>query len=108
MEDSLKGKIERGEFVNLDKLLPRDKTGFSGGHSMADGENVFKFGMKEGHPFVAPANESSAKVNTVRKWTRHFGSMRQYIPMQILPVLVKFGSMSTRYIQQPAPSHGRM
>ena len=72
VDDALKGKITRGEFIDLEKLLPKEKIGISGGKVGGDDNSIFKFGMKEGHPFVTPANDSSGKITSVRRRDQAF------------------------------------
>ena len=72
VDDLTKNKIERGEFIDLEKLLPKEKNGASigGGFSREDG--IFKFGMKEGQAFVAPVSESVGRISSVKKWDQAF------------------------------------
>ena len=71
VDDTMKSKIVKGEFVDLERLLHKDKMGISGGKVMND-DSLFKFGVKEGHPYVAPINEGQGKINSVRKWDQAF------------------------------------
>ena len=65
IEQGLQQKIERGEFVDLDKLLPKDKT--YGGTS----ENRMEWVHKDGCTYLAPVNKES-KINGIRKWEQAF------------------------------------
>ena len=67
IEPCLRAKIERGEFIELDKLLPDDKTG-----GMAN-EHDNRLGLihEGGEMFLAPARKTS-KINSIRKWDSAF------------------------------------
>ena len=67
IEPALQQKIEKGEFVDLDKLLPRDK-GF--GRNFAD-ENRMEWVHKEGCTYLAPVKRES-RINGIRKWEQAF------------------------------------
>ena len=68
VEESLKSKIAKGEFVDLERLLPSQKVG----RSINEENGIFKFGMKEGQAFVTPVNESNGKITSVRRWDQAF------------------------------------
>ena len=68
VDDSMKQKISRGEFIDLERLLPKDKVA---GRVTAD-DSIFKFGVKEGHPFVTPASEPTMKISNVKRWEQAF------------------------------------
>ena len=61
----LRAKIERGEFVELEKLLPRDQF-----CNRAE-EGKLEFYNKDGHTFLAPANKEG-KITNVRRWEQAF------------------------------------
>ena len=68
IETTLKLKIEQGEFVDLDKLLPIDKG--AGGVSMAQ-DNRLGLVYEDGEAFLAPAKKVN-KINSFRKWDTAF------------------------------------
>ena len=71
VDEGLKLKIRRGEFVELDKLLPKEKS--MGGRMLSEDDGLFKFGVKEGHPYVAPANDGNhSRINGIKKWDQAF------------------------------------
>ena len=68
IEPALKLKIEQGEFIDLDKLLPIDKG--AGGVSMAQ-DNRLGLVYEDGEAFLAPAKKVN-KINSFRKWDMAF------------------------------------
>ena len=68
IEPALKLKIEQGEFVDLDKLLPIDKG--AGGVSMNQ-DNRLGLVYEDGEAFLAPAKKVN-KINSFRKWDTAF------------------------------------
>ena len=67
VEESLRSKIEKGEFVDLERLLPKEK-----GPGRMSEDSLFKFGVKDGHPYVSAANESAVQINSVKRWDQAF------------------------------------
>ena len=63
IEPSMFEKIERGEFVDLEKLLPKDK---NSGES-----NRLEWIQQDGATFLAPATKQN-KINGIRKWEQVF------------------------------------
>ena len=70
IDSNLRGKIERGEFIELEKLLPRPRS--AGRLAMEDyNTHRVELMMKDGHPyFGTPASEN--KINGVKKWDQAF------------------------------------
>ena len=66
VDDSLKNKIERGQFVDLEKLLPRSRIN-PGGFDDTEMKLVFR----EGRSFFVPV-QSQNKINSVRRWEQAF------------------------------------
>ena len=64
VDPALRGKIQKGEFVELERLLPKEK--FAARHNEGRMELVNKDGMT----FFVPAKEM--KINNVRKWEQAF------------------------------------
>ena len=64
----VKQKVERGEFVDLEKLLPKDKA--AGGFSMSDDSRI-RLCQEEGETFLAPV-KSAPKINSIKKWDSAF------------------------------------
>ena len=65
IEPALKSKIEKGEFVDLDKLLPKTRT------QVIKDDRRLQFFYKDGESFFAPP-DSSNKINSVRRWEQAF------------------------------------
>ena len=65
VEKGLAAKIERGEYVDLEKLL-RDW------FRRKSEEERLEFVNKEGHTFLAPANDHDPKINGIRRWEQAF------------------------------------
>ena len=61
---SLKQKIENGEFVELEKLLPADKR-------KCTDENLVELVNKSGNTFFRPASNNQ-KITNVRRWEQAF------------------------------------
>ena len=59
----LKSKIERGEYVELECLLPKWKS---------FGETRFEWINKDGMTFLAPTQDRDTKINGIRKWDQAF------------------------------------
>ena len=64
IEPSLIHKIEKGEFVELEKLLPKDKFG-------GKTEDRLEWVQREGGTFLVPAQKDS-KIGSFRKWEQAF------------------------------------
>ena len=74
IDPNLKSKIERGEFVDLERLLPKDK--FSSGlRGSADELNkqLFQLISQGTNSYLTPPESRSGnKINNVRKWDQAF------------------------------------
>ena len=69
IDPNLKKKIENGEFVDLDKLLPKDQT-FQG-RSVTTNETKLEWVQSEGSTYLVPA-KSVSRVNCFRHWEQAF------------------------------------
>ena len=56
IDKQLSNKIERGEFVDLEKLLPKERGGIPNPGSV-DGASRLEWIYKDGHTFLMPAND---------------------------------------------------
>ena len=65
IEPNLIHKIEKGEFVELEKLLPKEKFGKNGD------DNRLEWVHKDGGTFLVPANRD-VKIGSFRKWEQAF------------------------------------
>ena len=67
VEPTLYAKIEQGEFVELDKLLPKLKNAMYGG-----GEPKTELIFREGKPVIVPHIDKSRLITGVHKWEQAF------------------------------------
>ena len=68
VDGSLKTKTENGEFVDLDKLLPKDK---SNPQAYLSEFERLEWVHSEGNTFLAPAKRQS-RINSFRRWEQAF------------------------------------
>ena len=66
IESSLKEKIERGEFVELEKLLPRNKV------ATQTADKRMEWVTRDGMTYLAPVQDRDCKINSIRKWEQAF------------------------------------
>ena len=66
---NMRNKIERGEFVDLEKLLPRDKRNNFKTNSQG---NKLQWVLEEGETFLAPAGDRDNKITQVKRWDQAF------------------------------------
>ena len=71
VDPALRAKIIKGEFVDLTKLLPKERGLGGSGQAMSDG-SILELITKGGHTYFAPAKENDAKINNVCKWDAAF------------------------------------
>ena len=72
IEPSLIHKIEKGEFVELKKLLPKDKLGRTE-------EGRLEWVQRDGGTFLVPASQRDSKINSFRKWEQAFRAYADYL-----------------------------
>ena len=65
IDKSLALKIERGEYVDLEKLLTRDR--FRRRES-----DRLEFVSREGHMYLTPVQDRDQKINGIRRWEQAF------------------------------------
>ena len=70
IDSGLWAKIERGDYVNLERLLPKEKGSSFGAASTQ--ENRLEWIQKDGQTFLAPAQDRSTKITHFRKWEQAF------------------------------------
>ena len=68
VEPTLVAKIERGEFVELEKLLPKNRSGLTSDGS----ENRTELIFREGKPVIVPHIDRSRLITGIRKWEQAF------------------------------------
>ena len=72
IDPSLHIKIERGEFIDLERLLPREKAG--GGKSGSEELNrqLYQLITQGRNNYLEPPVPKSGRVNSIRKWDQAF------------------------------------
>ena len=66
VDSALISKIEKGEFVDLDKLLPKDKR-----KKFID-DNRMEWVHSDGGTFLAPVSDRTSKITNFRRWEQAF------------------------------------
>ena len=94
IEPSLKQRIEKGEFVELGRLLPKDR-GF-GSRSSGDDLNkqLFQLITQGTGNYVEPPTPKTGRINSVRNGTKHSEFMRPFTQMQTRVGHLKSGNTS--------------
>ena len=67
IEPGLRSKIESGQFVDLEKLLPRDRI-----PHMSRDDNRMEMVNRDGATYFVPATDKDGKINNVKKWDQAF------------------------------------
>ena len=67
VEESMRGKIQRGEYVDLQKLLPKPCNARN-----AINDNKLDLVYRDGHSFFVPSAASEVKINGIRRWEQAF------------------------------------
>ena len=71
IEPNMRIKIERGEFVELERLLPKDKSfGRSGNDDL--NKQLYQLITQGTGNFIEPPVQKAGKINNVRKWDQAF------------------------------------
>ena len=68
IEPALRLKVERGEFIDLEKLLPNERA--AGGVPVSQ-DNRLGLVYEDGEAFLAPAKKVN-KINSIRRWDAAF------------------------------------
>ena len=66
VEPGLRIKIERGEYVDLERLLVKDR------FKRRSEDQALQFYQSEGHAYLAPSDHGTNQINSVRKWEQAF------------------------------------
>ena len=69
IEPSLIHKIEKGEFVELEKLLPKDRSSFNRGGGC---ENRLEWVQHDGSTYLVTAGGKEQKITGIRRWEQAF------------------------------------
>ena len=102
VDELVKTKIEAGEFIDLEKLLPKDPT-----RKVVE-DNRMELVNRDGSTYFIPASDKESKITNVRKWEQAFRVMPQFTQEPIHIGLQKFGNMCALSIWQPLLLFGRM
>ena len=70
IEPSLRVKIERGEFVELERLLPKDRA--LGGRNEDLNKQLYQLITQGTNNFIDPPVPKTGKINSIRKWNQAF------------------------------------
>ena len=65
VDSSLKAKIEKGEYIDLERLLPKRK-------NFNQNDNHLEWVSKDGLTFLTPAQDRELKVNNICRWEQAF------------------------------------
>ena len=71
IEPALCTKIERGEFIELERLLPKDRSGGRFAHEELN-KQLFQLISQGTNSYVDPPMPKGGKINNVRKWDQAF------------------------------------
>ena len=66
VEEGLMTKIEAGEYVDLERLLPKEK------FFRKNDEQKLEWVFKEGSSYLVPSADKDRKINGIRKWEQAF------------------------------------
>ena len=68
VDQTLTAKIEKGEFVDLERLLPKDRFGVRPNTN----EQRMEWVRSDEGTFLVPTGDKSAKINSFKKWEQAF------------------------------------
>ena len=72
IEPNLKSKIERGEFIKLERLLPKDRS-FSNRSGQDElNKQLFQLITQGTSSYLEPPSTKTGKINSLRKWDQAF------------------------------------
>ena len=69
IEPGLRSKIERGEYVELERLLPKDRTI---GKNDDLNKQLFQLITQGTNTYLEPPSQKAGKINSIRKWDQAF------------------------------------
>ena len=70
IDSALKMKIERGEFVDLERLLPKERSARSGQEDL--NKQLYQLITQGTNTYMDPPIPKAGKINSVRKWDQAF------------------------------------
>ena len=68
LDASFKHKIIKGDFIDLERLLPKERGGFG----LLSNDCKLEWISKDGSTYLAPAAAKESKINGIRKWEQAF------------------------------------
>ena len=71
IDPNLRQKIERGEFIELERLLPKDEFGSSLGSDHLNNQ-LFQLITQGTNSYLEAPHAKTAKINSIRKWDQAF------------------------------------
>ena len=71
IDANMKAKIGRGEFIELDKLLPKSRSQIMGGGAVASATDI-EVVRKDGLTYRLPDGNKEARITNVRRWEQGF------------------------------------
>ena len=94
IDPGLRSKIEHGEFVDLERLLPKER--LLGGRSVNDDLNkhLYQLITQDTNTYLDPPLPKTGKTNNIRKWDQAFRDLWLSTQMPIQRGHLKSGSMS--------------
>ena len=103
IDSVMKTRIQKGEFIDLEKLLPKEK----GGYQSEEAASGLEIVTRNGHAYLAPP-ASERRINGIQRWDQAFHVYATILLKPTLKGLQKFGSMFTSYTLQLQPTAGIM
>ena len=73
IDEQVKSKIARGDYIELDRLLPKDKFSMQPGDDLD--RKLVQLITKDGHTYLSPAQDSrggGGGITSIRKWEHAF------------------------------------
>ena len=71
IEPSLRIKIEKGEFIDLERLLPRDRAGVRNANEDLN-RQLYQLITQGTNSYLDPPMAKAGKINSIRKWDQAF------------------------------------
>ena len=72
IEPALRSKIEQGEYIDLERLLPKDRNSGAKGATEDLNRQLYQLITQGTNTFVDPPVQRSGKITNIRKWDQAF------------------------------------
>ena len=69
VDPNVKQKIQQGDFVDLEKLIPKDRG--IGGNPFQE-EGAMELVTQDGHTYFTPARDRDTKISSLKRWDQAF------------------------------------